>query len=285
MRHFVKASILGLLALYPSKAFCACPGPELIASYVTEFEAAKTSQGFGKDISLAEAQCAKSKLAQALTPILGAPVGYKAVFTNPDAQKRFGVPGPAWGVMYGRWMFNSNAKLPKGFGALQRYESDFIVIVKDAGLAEARSPLQALQHISALTPFVELPDMMLDGKITGPELIATNSAFRGGVLGAPIQVVAKPELLQALAEMEIVVTNETTGQEIGRERGRVLMDQPIKAAMWLAKALKKDGIRLKPGDMLSLGGFLASKPILPGSAVSVQYKGLPGDPKVLLAFE
>jgi 2-keto-4-pentenoate hydratase len=49
--------------------------------------------------------------------------------------------------------------------------------------------------------------------------------------------------------------------------------------------LKKDGIKLKQGDLLSLGGYLGSKPIIPGGRASVIYKGLPGDPKVTVSFE
>ncbi|MDK9721463.1 MAG: hypothetical protein OEL53_09800 [Rhodospirillales bacterium] len=285
MQRINLAIFLGLLMGLALPVEAACPGPEALAAYAAEFGAAKKSQGFGKQITEAEAECARNRLAEALMPVMGAPVGYKAVFTNPDAQKRFGVSGPAWGTMYGRWMFRDGVRLPKGFGALQRFEADFMVVVKDGGLAEARTPLEALKHIDFIVPFIELPDLMLEGKIAGPELIATNSAFRGGVMGEPIAVKPSPALLAALAEMEVIVVNETDGKEIGREKGSVLMDQPINAAIWLANALKKDGIKLKQGDLLSLGGYLGSKPIIPGGKASVTYKGLPGDPKVTVSFE
>ncbi|MBI5119561.1 MAG: hydratase [Rhodospirillales bacterium] len=285
MQRITLAIFLGLLVGLALPVQAACPGPEALAAYAAEFGAAKKSQGFGKQITEAEAECARNRLAEALMPVMGAPVGYKAVFTNPDAQKRFGVSGPAWGTMYGRWMFRDGVRLPKGFGALQRFEADFMVVVKDGGLAEAKTPLEALKHIDFIVPFIELPDLMLEGKITGPELIATNSAFRGGVMGEPIAVKPSPALLAALAEMEVIVVNETDGKEIGREKGSVLMDQPLNAAIWLANALKKDGIKLKQGDLLSLGGYLGSKPIIPGGRASVIYKGLPGDPKVTVSFE
>lgn len=286
MKTITHRFLIALLAACPANAWAACPDEGQVARYVAEFESAKPSKGFGKDITETEAACARAKLTEALIPVLGRPVGYKALFTNLDSQKRFGVSGPSWGVMYGRWMFNDDVKLPAKFGAIQRYETDFLVEVKDAGLADAKTAQEALSHISALIPFIELPDLMLEGKIAGPELIATNAAFRGGVIGQPIPVVkADPALLKALAEMDVIVTNETTGAEIGREKGSVLMDQPINAALWLAKELKKNGISLKKGDLLSLGGFLASKPVVPGARVSVRYKGLPGDPAVYVSFE
>ena len=75
------------------------------------------------------------------------------------------------------------------------------------------------------------------------------------------------------------------GQEVGRARGDVLMDNPLNAALWLAHALKQDGIVLRPGDLLSLGGFLGSAPTQAGTTMSVQYLGLPGDPVVTVSFD
>lgn len=274
----------GLLGL-AGAASASCPEPEAVAGYLAEFKAGTPSKGFGKDLSLADAGCARARLVAVLPQMLGRPVGYKAVFTNADSQRRFGVEGPAWGAMFDGMLLASGARLPAGFGAKPRYESDFIVVVKDAGLAEAQTPLEALEHISELIPFIELPDLMLDGKISGAELIAVNAAFRGGVLGPRIPVNAGQALLDALADMEVVITEVNSGKEVGREKGSVLMGQPINAALWLARALKQDGIGLRPGDLLSLGGFLGSAPTRPGMAITVRYQGLPGNPEVSVAFD
>jgi 2-oxo-hept-3-ene-1,7-dioate hydratase len=280
-RFILVASLLGLAGA----SSAACPGPEAVAAYLAEFKAGVISKGFGKDLNLADAGCARARLVAALPQVLGRPVGYKAVFTNADSQRRFGVDGPAWGAMFDGMMLPSGARLPARFGAKPRYESDFIVVLKDAGLAEAQTPLEALEHISELIPFIELPDLMLDGKISGAELIAVNAAFRGGVLGPRIPVQPGQALLDALAEMEVVITERRSGKEVGRERGRVLMGQPINAALWLARALKQDGVSLRPGDLLSLGGFLASAPTEPGTEIAIRYQGLPGDPEVRVSFD
>jgi 2-keto-4-pentenoate hydratase len=62
------------------------------------------------------------------------------------------------------------------------------------------------------------------------------------------------------------------------------MGNPLNAAIWLAKALKKEGIRLKKGDLLSLGSLIAAQPTKPGMRVRVQYLGLPGDPSVAVTL-
>jgi 2-keto-4-pentenoate hydratase len=271
-------------ACLPVVTWAACPDDAAVAAYLEDFKAGRTSAGFGKDIALDEARCARAKLIEALPDVLGERVGYKAVFTTEESQKRFGVAGPSWGAMYAGMMLLNSTLLPANFGARPRYEADLIVIVKDGDLADAQSPLEALDHITAIVPFIELPDLMLD-KPTGAELIATNAAFRGGVLGPRIPVQPTRTFLKKLEEMEVVVAEERTGKELGRARGSALMGQPIRAALWLARALRKEGVELKAGELLSLGGFLPSMPVQSGTTISVSYLGLPDNPIVMVHFE
>ena len=48
--------------------------------------------------------------------------------------------------------------------------------------------------------------------------------------------------------------------------------------------LKKSGVTLKPGDLLSLGSFSRLTPPKPGLRVNVVYEGLPGNPSVSVSF-
>ncbi len=282
LRKFIVAWLTSWLPLLASAV---CPDDVAVAAYVEEFKAARLSQGFGKDITPDDARCARARLIEALPNVLGRRVGYKAMFSSRESQQRFGVSGPAWGAMFGGLMLFNSTLVSSKFGAKPRYEAGIVVVVKDAGLADAESPLEALEHISALIPFIELPDIMVDGKPTGAELVATNAAFRGGVLGPRVAVVPSRALLNTLAQMEVVVAEERSGREIGRARGDALMGQPIRAALWLAKALQRDGIVLKPGDLLSLGGILPSMPVEPGTTISATYVGLSDNPVVLVHFD
>jgi 2-oxo-hept-3-ene-1,7-dioate hydratase len=277
--------LVAVAACLASPSWAACPDDVAVAAYLEDFRAARSSKGFGHDITPDDARCARGKLIAALPAVLGMHVGYKAVFTTAESQRRFGVSGPSWGAMFAGMMMLNSTLAPAKFGAKPRYEPDFMVIVRDAGLADAQSPLEALDHITAIVPFVELPDIMLDGEPTGAELVATNAAFRGGVLGPRIPVERTRAFLKMLEEMEVVVAEERTGREIGRARGSALMGQPIRAALWLAKALRKEGIELQPGELLSLGGFLGAAPVEPGTTISTTYLGLPDNPVVMVHFE
>ena len=126
---------------------------------------------------------------------------------------------------------------------------------------------------------------MLEGTPRGTALIATNIAFRGGALGPRIKAEASPAFLAALASMTVVMTEDRGGKELGRDKGSALMENPINAAMWIAQALRKDGVTLKPGDLLSLGGYIPPAPTQPGTSITVKYLGLPGDPSVTVHFD
>lgn len=263
-----------------------CPADEAVAAYMADFEAARISQGMGKGLSLGDAHCAKRKLVRLLPQIMGPVIGYKAAFTNPALRQRFGVSSPDWGAMFGKLMLESGARLPAKFGALPLYEAaDFAAVVKDAGLADARTALEALNHLSEIVLFIELPDLMLEGAPTGHGLISINVGFRGGVLGKGVKVEPTQAFLDSLAEMTMVMTEDISGTELGHSPGSAIMDQPINAAIWIARALREEGIELKAGDVLSLGGYILPLPTRPGTRITVRYIGLPGDPSVTVDFE
>jgi len=54
--------------------------------------------------------------------------------------------------------------------------------------------------------------------------------------------------------------------------------------LWLVQDLEKSRVKLKPGDLLSLGSFAPPLPPWPGLAVTVRYEGLPGNPAVTVRF-
>ncbi|MCE2871930.1 MAG: hypothetical protein LW714_11080, partial [Oxalobacteraceae bacterium] len=141
-RSYARAFAVGLMSVTFS-AVAVCPDDAAIDAYVKEFSQQKLSKGFGNDISLDDAECAKRKLGKKLIVPMGAIVGYKAAFTNPALQKRFGVDGPKWGYMYQRNMIDIIAILPADFGARPLVEADFLVEVSDPRLAEAKTPMEA----------------------------------------------------------------------------------------------------------------------------------------------
>jgi 2-oxo-hept-3-ene-1,7-dioate hydratase len=270
--------------LAPAAAWAACPSDDQVAAFVADYTGHSVSQGLGGQLTLQEALCAQAKVVRRLRASLGPVVGYKAGLTNPAMQKRFGVDHPVRGVLLRGMLVKSGAEVPATFGARPFFEADFILVVKDDGLARATSLREAAESISHIVPFMELPDLMVDPKVTltGPGLVAMNVGARLGVLGEPIPMQTTDEFIDALASMTVVLGQD--GVELHRGPGSVIMENPLNSAMWLARDLEKAGIRLKPGDLLSLGSFLPIQPPKAGSTASVKYLGLPGDPEVSVRF-
>lgn len=276
---------IALLGACAPLAHAECPSDANIAQYFEDYRAPRESKGLGDNLSIEDAHCSRGKLARLLPAAVGNPVGYKAAFTNPAIWERFKVTGPEWAYMFDKYMFKSDATVSTTIGAKLLYEPDMIAVVKDAGLATAQTPLEALQHISYFMPFIELPDAMRSTGAVGPALVATNILFRGGVLGSRIDVVPTQAFLDSLANMTVVTTDETSGRELARSKGDALLGNPAAAALWLAKALRESGVAVKPGDLLSLGSFNAPVPPQPNTTISVRFLGLPRDASVTAHFE
>jgi 2-keto-4-pentenoate hydratase len=123
-----------------------------------------------------------------------------------------------------------------------------------------------------------LPDVIVSTNrpLTGALLTAVNVGARLGVLGERVPVKATPEFVRALAEMTVTVTDQT-GAELGRAQGKLILDQPLNAVLWLREELRRRGQQLKAGDVISLGSLKALPPP-PGQVITVRYEGLPGGP-------
>jgi 2-keto-4-pentenoate hydratase len=231
------------------------------------------------------AACGAGKFTAALSATQGPVVGYKAGMTSTVAQQRFGLSSPVRGTLLRDMLLPDGAEVPAKFGARPFLEPDLIVEVGSAAIHDAKTPEQVLPHLRAVIPFIELPDMLVvdPTKINLPTLILNNVGARLGVLGKPVPVRADAAFADALRDMT-VRTFDGSGKELGTARGAAILGQPLNAVIWLAAELKKDGITLRPGDLLSLGAFGAS-PAEAGKTVRVTYEGLPGPPQVSVRFK
>ncbi len=232
-----------------------------------------------------EALCAQGLLVKELQKTHGRAVGYKAGLTNKAVQQRFNHPAPVRGVLLEEMLLYDGAEIPADFGARPQFEADLVVEVKDDGINDARTPAEVLHHLSRIYPFIELPDLVLapTEAMTGPVIASINVGARLGVLCKPLTIAANEALVEALGKMSVVMTDQD-GKELARAPGAAILDHPLNAVIWLAADLRKAGIRLKAGDLLSLGSFSPPLPPKAGTAVKVKYEGLPGNPEVSVRF-
>ncbi len=272
-------SLAAALAL----AACATVPPES-RQLAANFNALQPTSGLSRDMSMGEAERIRDGLVAELMPGLGRVVGYKAGLTNPAVQQRFDVNHPLRGVLLEKMLLEEGAEVPAKFGAVPFSEADIVVVVKDEGINQAKTPAEVMRHLSSVRPFIELPDLVTakEQPLSGAVITAFNVGARLGVLGKPIA--AAPELTDALAKMTVVMRDQD-GKELGRAPGTAILGHPLNAVIWMAQDLARSGGRLRAGDILSLGSFTAPQFTKPGTRVSVTYEGLPGNPGVSVGFK
>lgn len=250
---------------------------------------AKTPAANIENLTDADGACTRAKFNAHIAPRLGKVVGYKAGLTNPAVQKRFGTDKPVWGTLYEGMVQPSGTTVEAAFGARPLFEADMLVRVKTAAIHAARSPLEVLEAVDQVIPFIELPDLLVQAppKLNGAGVSAINVGARLGVAGQPLAVpVLRAEryaLLDALRDMQVTVT-DAPGTVLGQGKGSDILEHPLNAVVWLAQALQQEGITLQPGDLISLGSFSPLLPPKPGQTITVTYTGLPGAQPVQVSF-
>jgi 2-keto-4-pentenoate hydratase len=270
---------------FTPSANAACPSDLDTAAMAARFVNLQPVPNPPADMTMADAVCGRDKLTAFLGQNYGKVIGYKVGLTNPAVQKRFNYPNPVRGTFFQK-MLEDGAEVPAKFGARPLYEADIVMEVKDARINKAKTPLEALRHISRIYPFIELSDLVVEdpAKITAPGIVYTNVGARFGVLGKPIVVNATPELVDALANMTMTLVDQD-GNQLDTAKGNAILGQPLNAVLWLIKDLAGSGIALKSGDLMSLGSFSRMQPPKPGSGAKAIYEGLPGNPTVSVRFK
>jgi len=267
-------------------ALAVCPSHEMVNMLLRFQEARDPVRGLRTDLSMRDAECGRRRLVEKLEAVDNRIIGYKAGLTNAKVQAQFGVMSPVRGVLLEKMLLADGANVAADFGARPVFEADLMVVVKDAAIHQAKTHLEVLRALSLVIPFIELPDLMVaqGEKLSASLIVSLNVGARLGVVGKGIPAQATPEFAAALAAMRVVVL-ERGGKELASATGAAILDHPLNAVLWLVQDLERSRIKLKPGDMLSLGSFTPPLTPRPGLAVTVRYEGLPGNPAVSVRFK
>jgi 2-keto-4-pentenoate hydratase len=256
----------------------AMPTAASIDDFAVDYLAVREARGFKSPLTMREAQVVQRAFVRRLQRTHGKQVGYKVGLVSREMQQRFGVDGPVRGVLLEKMLLPNEARIPTNFAVRPILEADLIVVVKDKGINDAESILEVAEHLKEVVAFIELPDSFLatNPPPNGALLTAGNVGARLGVMGRRLPVESNAQFVKALGEMSVTMTDEK-GTVLGRERGKVILDHPLNAVLWLMEELHSIGERLRPGDLISLGSIKAM-PAPRGKSVTVKYEGLPGGP-------
>lgn len=292
---------LGVLAAALWLAGCASRSAPVVANtpgclddvavnrLLADYNARKPAADLPATLTSADAKCTRSKFQQRLAGQDGRLAGYKAGLTNPAVQKRFNTDQPVWGALYTSMLMGNFASVDAAFGARPLYEADLLVRVKHAAINNAQTPADVLDNVDQIIPFIELPDLTVEtpAKLNGTALAAINVGARLGVRGSPLMVptdaAGRAQLLDQLRDMNVRLV-DSEGAVLGGGKGSDVLGHPLNAVVWLAGALKADGLSLKPGQLISLGSFSALLPPKSGLRATVHYDGVPGLQPVTVSF-
>jgi len=266
---------------WQGNAHAVCPSYERVNTILRFMEAKEPVRGLRADLSMEDGECGRRRLVERLESSDNRIVGYKAGLTNAKIQAQFGVSSPVRGVLLEKMLLKNGDAVPADFGARPMFEPDLLVVVKDPAIHKAKTHLEVLRSLSLVIPFIELPDLVVaEGeRLSAPLIVSLNVGARLGVVGKGIPVEPTERFAAALAAMRVVVIDQG-GKELASGKGAAILDHPLNAVQWLAQDLEKSRIKLKSGDLLSLGSFTAPMTPKAGTTVTVRYEGLPGNPAV-----
>ena len=249
----IASAALGLLAGCANNAaqvVAATPGcldDVAVNRLVADYNARRPAADLPAMLTMADAACTRSRLQQRLAGQAGRLVGYKAGLTNPAVQKRFNTDQPVWGALYTDMLLGNGAAVDAAFGARPLYEADLLVRVKDAAINNAKTPAEVLAHVDQVIPFIELPDLVVESppKLNGAGISAINVGARLGVRGTPLVVPAdaagQARLLDQLRDMNVRLV-DAQGAQLGGGKGSDVLGHPLNSVVWLAGALKAQGL-------------------------------------------
>jgi 2-keto-4-pentenoate hydratase len=283
MRRTLLAACLSVAL--PGIASAACPPDEDVARFAADWTARKPAKGVAVE-TMDDAICARDKFVATLVKGGGKVVGYKAALTAKAVQERFKASAPVAGILLDSMILKDGATVPVAWGARPVFEADMLLVIKDEGINGAKTPEEAIRHISAMRPFIELPDLVLapGEKLEGVQLLAINAGARLGVAGAEVALTPSPETVKLLADTKIIL-QDGSGATIAEGAGSAVLGNPLNAVIWLVEDLGRTGRKLKAGDLVSVGSFSPLTPPKQGQAITVRYEGFPGTPTVSARFE
>lgn len=264
-----------------------CTEQELVHHYAQQFLRRHPLPLPSPDLSLEQARCGQKAFLKALIPSAGPVVGYKrellpisAHASSSDTDRL-----PVRGSLLEKMVLPNDPVVATQFGAVPRIEADLVAVVRSAALHDAQSPREVLASLSAIHPFIELSDLAYlkseELDVTSATLVNVNGRF--GVLGPAIDIQVTEEMVDQLAGMRVKLLDKD-GKVLQSASGSSLAGNPLNAVIWLAEDLQKAGIRLRPGDLLSLGAFGEKVIPEPGQQYRAVYEGLPDTPEVSVRF-
>ena len=229
-------------------------------------------QGFNyKKMSISRAYFWQGRMADYLGIEFGPVIGYKTGGHNTGSSFATFPKDGIRGLLLENMLKPNNFKVKLEATKRGFLEADFAFRVKDASINEANTEIQLLAGIDAIIPFAEIPDPYYEPDTRSVNgTIVSNMGSRFSVMGIPLFVEPTEFWIKKINNFTFAVHDEHNNLiEEGEISGWY---KPLEVVKWLRDHLLSNGIRLKTGDILSLGNIGIIKQLHPDSPRGPAYK-------------
>jgi 2-keto-4-pentenoate hydratase len=195
-------------------------------------------------------------------------VGRKIGLTSKVVQQQLGVDQPDYGALFSDMEVTTGGEVHGSKLIQPRIEAE-IAIVLDRDLPERDVTMgELMRAIAYVVPALEIVDSRIkDWKITILDTIADNGSSARFVLGAAPK---------RLTDMDLEVCGMAmtrNGAIVSVGSGAACLGHPLKAALWLARAMSGAGNPLRAGDIVLTGALGPVSPAAAGEFFEARISG------------
>jgi len=199
-------------------------------------------------------------------------VGWKIGLTSKAMQSALSIDIPDSGFLLQSMMFENGASIPAGRFIQPRVEAEIAFVTKAPLAARGITGEQIMDATDYIVPALEILDTRItrrdprSGRLrTVLDTIADNAANAGVVLGDPVSDFRSLDLRWVGA----IVSKDGEVEETGLGAG--VLDDPLRAVVWLAERLAQYGETIEAGQIILSGSFIRPVEAPPGSRISADF--------------
>jgi len=243
-----------------------------IQQMADDFLDLKPMRGFNyKNITLTEAYLWQGKMADYLGKKYGPIVGYKTGGHNVGPSFPTFPKDGVRGLLLKEMLLPSNSSVHLDSTKRGFLEADFAFRVRGDSINYAQNEIELLAGLDAIIPFAEIPDPYYEeGTRSVNGTVVSNMGSRFSFMGMPVLIDSTESWINKINNFTFAVHNEE-GDLI--EKGKIKgWYKPLEVVGWLRDHLLFSGIKLKTGDILSLGNIGIIRQLHPNSPRGPAYK-------------
>ena len=204
-------------------------------------------------------------------------VGKKIGLTSFAVQEQLGVDQPDYGVLFDTMNLTDKGPVPMELLMQPKVEGELAFILGEDLDGPEITKEELINAISQVLPSIEIVGSRITNwDIRISDTIADNASGSHFVLGSE----GRP--LTQVDTVGITMRLKRNGEIASEGTGAACMDDPLNAALWLAKTMAKNGQPLKAGEVLLSGALGPMVPVESGDFFSLEVDGFA---PVLLRFE